>query len=72
MDEISIKILTKSLINSNEIINNIYLNLLNFEGEEKSQFLESYLPVSDIDSSLIAIGQKSSNLFILMLKSKIV
>ena len=65
MDEISIKILTKSLINSNEIINNIYLNLLNFEGEEKSQFLESYLPVSDIDSSLIAIGQKSSNLFIL-------
>ena len=65
MDEISIKILTKSLTNSNEIINNIYLNLFNFEQGEKDQFLSNYLPISEIDTSFIAIGQKNSRLFIL-------
>jgi glutamyl/glutaminyl-tRNA synthetase len=39
MDEISQKILTKSIINSNEVINDIYLNLFDFESNEKDKFL---------------------------------
>ena len=42
MDEISQKILTKSIINSKEIINDLYLNLLNLKENQKEKFLEVY------------------------------
>ena len=65
MDEISQKILTKSLINSNELINDIYLNIFDFEPNEKEKFLIDYTPISENNNSLISISQKNSSLFIL-------
>ena len=65
MDEISQKILTKSIINSKEIINDLYLNLLNLKENQKEKFLEVYLPNSENNNSLISISQNNSNLFII-------
>ena len=62
MDETAKKILTNK---SNEIINDIYLNLFNFEPIEKEQFLNCYIPNIENDTSLISIAQNNSSLFIL-------
>ena len=64
-DEISEKILTKSIVNSNEIIKDIYLNLFKFERNEQEQFLKVFSPNLADSNSLIAITQKNSSLFIL-------
>ena len=64
-DEISEKILTKSIVNSNEIIKDIYLKLVKFEHNEQEQFLKAFSPNLDDTNSLIAITQKNSSLFIL-------
>jgi hypothetical protein len=65
MDEISQKILTKSIEKSNEVVNDIYLNLFNFETKEKEQFLKLYIPNSENNNSLISITQNNSSLYIL-------
>ena len=64
MDEISQKILTKSIEKSNEVVNDIYLNLFNFETKEKEQFLKLYIPNSENNNSLISITQNNSKLYI--------
>ena len=62
MDETSKKLLTK---NSNEIINDIYLNLFNFKTNEIEQFLNIYTPDLENNNSLVSITQNNSNLYIL-------
>ena len=62
MDETSKKLLTK---NSNEIINDIYLNLFNFKSNEIEQFLNIYTPDLENNNSLVSITQNNSNLYIL-------
>ena len=62
MDETSKKILTNR---TKEIINDIYLNLFNFETIEKEKFLNIYEPELENNNSLISITQNNSSLFIL-------
>ena len=65
MDEISEKLLSKSIINSNEIINNIYLKLFEFEPKEEELFKQIYSSYSENENSFISITQKNLNLYIL-------
>ena len=65
MDEKSKKILCESTIKSKEIINDIYLNLFSFDENEKEQFLNNYVPNSEININNLAILQYNNNLFLI-------
>ena len=65
MDDLSQKILTMSITNSKEIINDTYLNLFDFNQTEKENFLNIYLPNNEIKDFTIPIIQNNSSLFIL-------
>ena len=65
MDEKSKKLLTESVQKSKEINDEIYLNLFSFDENDKKLFLIKYSPITDKNSSSIAIFQYGTSLFIL-------
>ena len=65
MDEKSKTILNECVSKYKEIINNTYLNLFSFDENEKTNFLNGYIPNSDINSTNTILLQYNTHLFII-------
>ena len=65
IDETSKKIFNESISKSKEIINDIYLNLISFDENDKNGFLTNYSPITEIPTNNIAFLQYNTYLFII-------